>query len=238
MVVLLQRGSATRATCGRRSPRRLKSITPSSFRTCEAWVSECIQTTDAQRRTRRPISRAQWMLSNVKTAGLVGLKPTRGRRHGAAEEGVAFGRGRAAILALGKTANCQTLVSLTLARDEVPVMIGLRLFLPEELDLMPTGWRRPACPRTGGRRGPSRRLRWPRSIASAPLAFGLRRCWRMQAMAGRSPFRQGLEARGLKWAVGIPKQQKSSEQRQAGVSDRRTRAAASAPYPRSALLAG
>src|SRR3984957_12030885 len=31
--------------------------------------------------------------------------------------------------ALGKTANCQTLVSLTLARDEVPVMIGLRLFL-------------------------------------------------------------------------------------------------------------
>src|SRR5450631_721314 len=32
--------------------------------------------------------------------------------------------------ALGKTANCQTLVSLTLARDEVPVMIGLRLFLP------------------------------------------------------------------------------------------------------------
>jgi SRSO17 transposase len=33
--------------------------------------------------------------------------------------------------ALGKTAGCQTLVSLTLARDEVPVMIGLRLFLPE-----------------------------------------------------------------------------------------------------------
>ena len=33
--------------------------------------------------------------------------------------------------ALGKTANCQTLVSLTLARAEVPVMVGLRLFLPE-----------------------------------------------------------------------------------------------------------
>lgn len=32
--------------------------------------------------------------------------------------------------ALGKTANCQTLVSLTLARGEVPVMIALRLFLP------------------------------------------------------------------------------------------------------------
>src|SRR5262249_28333648 len=33
--------------------------------------------------------------------------------------------------ALGKTANCQTLVSLTLAHGEVPVMLGLRLFLPE-----------------------------------------------------------------------------------------------------------
>ena len=32
---------------------------------------------------------------------------------------------------LGKQANCQTLVSLTLARNEVPVPIALRLYLPE-----------------------------------------------------------------------------------------------------------
>jgi len=32
---------------------------------------------------------------------------------------------------LGKTSNCQSLVSVTLASGEVPVMIGLRLFLPE-----------------------------------------------------------------------------------------------------------
>lgn len=32
---------------------------------------------------------------------------------------------------LGKRANCQTLVSVTLAPDEVPVSLGLRLFLPE-----------------------------------------------------------------------------------------------------------
>lgn len=32
---------------------------------------------------------------------------------------------------LGKTANCQTLVSLTLARGEVPMAVGLALFLPE-----------------------------------------------------------------------------------------------------------
>lgn len=30
----------------------------------------------------------------------------------------------------GKTANCQSLVSLTLASRDVPVMVGLRLFLP------------------------------------------------------------------------------------------------------------
>src|SRR5258705_1756472 len=33
--------------------------------------------------------------------------------------------------ALGKNANCQTLVSLTFVRGEVPVMVALRLFLPE-----------------------------------------------------------------------------------------------------------
>src|SRR3954462_6804342 len=32
---------------------------------------------------------------------------------------------------LGKQANCQTLVSLTLARHEVPVPLALRLYLPE-----------------------------------------------------------------------------------------------------------
>src|ERR671928_1141211 len=33
---------------------------------------------------------------------------------------------------LGKKANCRALVSLTLARAEVPVGVGLRLFLPED----------------------------------------------------------------------------------------------------------
>lgn len=32
---------------------------------------------------------------------------------------------------LGKTANCQALVSLTLAQSEVPVPLALRLYLPE-----------------------------------------------------------------------------------------------------------
>src|SRR4029453_8292131 len=33
--------------------------------------------------------------------------------------------------ALGKQSNCQCLVSLTLARDEIPAPVGLRLYLPQ-----------------------------------------------------------------------------------------------------------
>jgi SRSO17 transposase len=85
--------------------------------------------------------------------------------------------------ALGKTANCQTLVSLTLAGDEVPVMIGLRLFLPESWAGAPDRMAKARVPENWRAARTSRRSRWPRSIASAPLAFGLRRCWRMRAMA-------------------------------------------------------
>jgi hypothetical protein len=37
-----------------------------------------------------------------------------------------------AISVVGKRANCQALVSLTLADREVPIPLGLRLFLPQE----------------------------------------------------------------------------------------------------------
>ena len=40
--------------------------------------------------------------------------------------------------ALGKRANCQTLVSLTLANGEVPVALALRLYVPEEWTADPT----------------------------------------------------------------------------------------------------
>ena len=49
---------------------------------------------------------------------------------------------------LGKRATCQSLVSLTLARAEPPVCIGLRLFLPERTGApTPGGVRSRACPR-------------------------------------------------------------------------------------------
>ena len=48
--------------------------------------------------------------------------------------------------ALGKDANCQTLVSLTLASGEVPVMVGLRLFLPRAGRAIRPGSTALACP--------------------------------------------------------------------------------------------
>jgi len=50
------------------------------------------------------------------------------------------------VSALGKNANCQTLVSLTLASGEAPVMVGLRLFLPESWTSDPTRLDRAGVP--------------------------------------------------------------------------------------------
>ena len=49
---------------------------------------------------------------------------------------------------LGKRAGCQVLVSLTLARGEVPLPLGLRLFLPDEWTADPAAAPGPACPRS------------------------------------------------------------------------------------------
>ena len=107
--------------------------------------------------------------------------------------------------ALGKTANCQTLVSLTLARGEVPVMVGLRLFLPESWTNDPERLERAGVPAA------HRMARTKPQIALAEIdrvmAAGVRfACVLADAGYGHSaPFRQDLTARGLAWAVGIPR---------------------------------
>ena len=111
--------------------------------------------------------------------------------------------------ALGKTANCQTLISLTLARGEVPVMLALRLFLPESwmgdrarLDRAGV----PAEYRTAQTKPELALLEIDRAIA-AGVRFG---CVLADAGYGLSaPFRQGLTARKLVWAVGIPRHLKA-----------------------------
>ena len=109
--------------------------------------------------------------------------------------------------ALGKRANCQALVSLTLARGEVPVPVGLRLFLPE-------AWAADAgrCAHAGvpeEHRRASAKTDLALAEIDRVIAAGAR-FGRVLADAGygmSAAFRRGLGERGLAWAVGIPKGQ-------------------------------
>ncbi|HEX6103166.1 MAG TPA: IS701 family transposase [Alphaproteobacteria bacterium] len=110
--------------------------------------------------------------------------------------------------ALGKTANCQTLVSLTLARDEVPVPVSLRLFLPEAWTNDPERLGRAGVPSSEHtpRSKPEIALAELDRVREAGVRFGP-----VLADAGYGigpTFRQALSARGLLWAVGIPRIQK------------------------------
>jgi len=106
--------------------------------------------------------------------------------------------------ALGKTANCQTLVSLTLARGEVPVMLALRLFLPESWTSNRARLERAGVPaeHRRARTKPEMALVEIDGVIAAGVRFG---CVLADAGYGMSaPFRQGLTVRKLAWAVGIP----------------------------------
>ena len=134
--------------------------------------------------------------------------------------------------ALGKNANCQTLVSLTLGRGEVPVMVALRLFLPEswtsdrkrlERAGVPAGYRT-------ARTKPEIALAEVDRVMAAGVRFG---CVVADAGYGLSaPFRQGLTARGLAWAVGIPRSSESlSDRCEAHLSGCQSRPPPTAPHP-------
>lgn len=147
--------------------------------------------------------------------------------------------------ALGKKANCQTLVSLTLARDEVPAPVALRLFLPREWAADPARLTRAGVPEAH---------RAPRAKGEVALAeidrlvgLGLRfGCVLADAGYGNSAlFRQALSARGLSWAVGVPKVQKAYGTEVALLwprartgRPRRKPVPSEAPVPAEELLAG
>jgi SRSO17 transposase len=107
--------------------------------------------------------------------------------------------------ALGKNANCQVLVSLTLARREVPVPFALRLFLPEEWTADAARLERAGVPETWRlpRTKPETALAGIDRAITTGVRFG---CALADAGYGISAaFRAGLSARGLRWAVGIPR---------------------------------
>jgi SRSO17 transposase len=108
---------------------------------------------------------------------------------------------------LGKRANCQALVSLTLARAELPVCVGLRLFLPE--DWCTDARRRAAVgvPEVIGYR-PKWRIALDEidRVLSSGARFG---CVLADAEYGKAAeFRAGLAERHLAFAVGVLPTQK------------------------------
>jgi len=103
---------------------------------------------------------------------------------------------------------CEALVSVTLARDEVPVPVGLRLLLPDNWigdqermakagvpDDMRVSLTKPEIALAEIDRLIVTGVRFGTVLADA--GYGL-----------SAAFRKGLSGRGLTWAVGIPKHQK------------------------------
>jgi SRSO17 transposase len=104
--------------------------------------------------------------------------------------------------ALGKQANCQCLVSLTLARDDVPAPVGLRLYLPKEWTTDPARCADAKVPESIGHR-PKWRIALDEidRVRSSGVRFG---CVLADAGYGMcADFRRGLDDRALAWAVGI-----------------------------------
>ena len=109
---------------------------------------------------------------------------------------------------LGKNANCQTMVSMTLASGEVSIMLSLRLFLPESWTDDVVRMTKGGVPERfqGYRTKPEIAVEEIDRAIAAGVRFG---CVLADAGYGLSAsFRQALSARDLCWAVGIPRHQK------------------------------
>lgn len=109
--------------------------------------------------------------------------------------------------ALGKTANCQSLVSLTLASREVPVMVGLRLFLPESWTNDCERMAKAGVPKDRRRALTKHQIAIEEidRVMVAGARFG---CVLADSGYGSSAlFRHALSERGLRWAVGLSRRQ-------------------------------
>jgi len=108
---------------------------------------------------------------------------------------------------LGKTANCQSLVSVTLASREVPVMVGLRLFLPETWTNDPGRMRQAGVPKD--RQTAVTKPEIAIEEIDRVIASGVRFSSVLadSGYGSSGPFRQALSERGLKWAVGLSRRQ-------------------------------
>ena len=96
-------------------------------------------------------------------------------------------------------------MSLTRARGEAPVAVGLRLSLPKSWIDDPARCDTAGVPQTArtAQTKPEIALDEIDRVRAAGIRFG---CVLADAGYGMSaPFRQGLSARGLVWSVGVPR---------------------------------
>ena len=133
---------------------------------------------------------------------------------------------------LGKTANCQSLVSLTLASREVPVMVGLRLFLPESWTDDPERMARARVPenRRTALTKPEIAIEEIDRVIASGVRFG---CVLADSGYGSSgPFRQALSERGLLVGGGaLAAPERLPGRCRSGFSCRKSGKAAQIPYP-------
>jgi SRSO17 transposase len=110
--------------------------------------------------------------------------------------------------AAGKLTNCQVLVSLTLARGEVPVCVALRLFLPAAWIEEPARCRAAGVPE--GRQAYRTKGEIAFEELDRLLVAGVRYgCVLADTGYGaNADFRRALSARGLTWAMGVARTQR------------------------------
>jgi SRSO17 transposase len=109
--------------------------------------------------------------------------------------------------ALGKTANCQSLVSVTLASREVPVTVGLKLFLPESWTSAPERMMKARVPKERQRAltKPEIAIDEIDRLIKVGVRFGM--VLADSGYGSSASFRQALSERGLRWAVGLSRRQ-------------------------------
>lgn len=121
----------------------------------------------------------------------------------------AVGVGRQYSGQAGKITNCQCLVSVTLARDEIPIPLRLKLFLPSEWSLNPA-----RCVGAGvPQEHPLGSTKWEIALREIDDLSGTIQYGMVLADAGygvNAAFRRALTARGLQWSVGTVKTQRVS----------------------------
>ncbi|MFC4426400.1 IS701 family transposase [Deinococcus navajonensis] len=107
----------------------------------------------------------------------------------------------------GKITNCQCLVSVTLARDEIPIPLRLKLFLPSEWSSNPERCAGAGVPQEH----PLTSTKWEIALREIDDLAGTVEYGMVLADAGygvNAKFRQALTERGLRWSVGTIRSQR------------------------------